>query len=197
MNKLSNILGYEDNSDFYKKLNIFYNDVLSELSKNEEDIFDKYHDMDLIESVQRNDIDFYLPNDILVKVDRASMFSSLEVRSPFLNHKVVNKAFDLPIEFKLKNKITKYILKDLLSDFLPKSIIHRPKMGFAIPIERWMENKKFKNILDVIFHESGWNQFGWDKKKILNKWLNYKKYGSSTPQSIWMYAMAGFWLKRR
>ena len=153
--------------------------------------------MNLIESVQRNDIDFYLPNDILVKVDRASMFSSLEVRSPFLNHKVVNKAFGLPIEFKLKNKITKYILKDLLSDFLPKSIIHRPKMGFAIPIERWMENKKFKNTLDEIFHESGWNQFGWDKKKILNKWLEYKKYGSSTPQSIWMYAMAGLWLKGR
>ena len=91
----------------------------------------------------------------------------------------------------------KYILKDLLSDFLPKSIIHRPKMGFAIPIERWIENKKFKNTLDEIFHESCWNQFGWDKKKILNKWLDYKKYGSSTPQSIWMYAMAGFWLKRR
>jgi len=197
MNKLSNILSYENNSDFYEKLNIFDNDVLSELSKKEEDIFDKYHDMNLIESVQRNDIDFYLPNDILVKVDRASMFSSLEVRSPFLNHKVVNKAFDLPIEFKLKNKITKYILKDLLSDFFPKSIIHRPKMGFAIPIERWMENKKFKSTLDEIFHESGWNKFGWNKKKILNKWLDYKKYGSSTPQSIWMYAMAGLWLKRR
>ena len=70
-------------------------------------------------------------------------------------------------------------------------------MGFAIPIERWIENKKFKNTLDEIFHESCWNQFGWDKKKILNKWLDYKKYGSSTPQSIWMYAMAGFWLKRR
>ena len=197
MNKLSNIISYKNNSDFYKKLNIFDNDVISELSKNEDDIFDQYHDMNLVESVQRNDIDFYLPNDILVKVDRASMFSSLEVRSPFLNHKVVDKAFGLPIEFKLKNKITKYILKDLLVDFLPKSTVHRPKMGFAIPIERWIENRKFKKTLDEIFHDSGWNQFGWDKKKILKKWLEYKKYGSSTPQSIWMYAMAGLWLNKR
>ena len=122
MSKLSNILEYENNSDFYEKLNIFDNELLDNKSKYHRNIFDKYQSIDLIDSVQRNDIDFYLPNDILVKVDRASMFNSLEVRSPFLSHNVINKAFELPIEFKLRNKITKYILKDLLSDFLPKSL---------------------------------------------------------------------------
>ena len=175
MSKLSNILGYENNSDFYEKLNIFDNEVLDNKSKYHRNIFDKYQNIDLIDSVQRNDIDFYLPNDILVKVDRASMFNSLEVRSPFLSHSIVNKAFELPIEFKLRNKITKYILKDLLSEFLPKSFVYRPKMGFAIPIERWISHKKFRKTLDNIFYESCWEEFGWKRKKVLKKWLDYKK----------------------
>ena len=196
MSKLSNILGYENNSDFYEKLNIFDNEVLDNQSKYHRNIFDKYQNIDLIDSVQRNDIDFYLPNDILVKVDRASMFNSLEVRSPFLSHNVVNKAFELPIEFKLRNKITKYILKDLLSDFLPKSFVYRPKMGFAIPIERWISHKKLRKTLDIIFYESCWEEFGWKREKVLKKWLDYKKFGSSTPQCIWLYLMAGLWLNK-
>ena len=196
MSMLSNILGYENNSDFYEKLNIFDNEVLDNQSKYHRNIFDKYQNIDLIDSVQRNDIDFYLPNDILVKVDRASMFNSLEVRSPFLSHNVVNKAFELPIEFKLRNKITKYILKDLLSDFLPKSFVYRPKMGFAIPIERWISHKKLRKTLDIIFYESCWEEFGWKREKVLKKWLDYKKFGSSTPQCIWLYLMAGLWLNK-
>ena len=69
-------------------------------------------------------------------------------------------------------------------------------MGFAIPIERWISNKKFRETLDDIFNESSWEEFGWNKKKVLKIWLDYKKYGSFTPQSIWMYAMAGLWLNR-
>ena len=196
MSKLSNILEYKNNSDFYEKLNIFDNEALDNKSEYHRNIFDKYQNIDLIDSVQRNDIDFYLPNDILVKVDRASMFNSLEVRSPFLSHNVVNKAFELPIEFKLRNKITKYILKDLLSDFLPKSFVYRPKMGFAIPIERWISHKKFRKTLDNIFYESCWEEFGWKREKVLKKWLDYKKFGSSTPQCIWLYLMAGLWLNK-
>ena len=194
MVKLSNILEYENNSDFYKKLNIFDNEILNDSPKDYQQIFDKYQGIDLIESVQRNDIDYYLPNDILVKVDRASMSNSLEVRSPFLSHKVVNKAFEFPINFKLRNKTTKYILKDLLSEFLPKSIVYRPKMGFAIPIERWIRDRKFKRKISEIFYESKWDKLGYDKKKLIGKWENYKKYKSITPQCIWMYTVAGMWL---
>ena len=196
MSKLSNILNYENNSDFYEKLNIFDFEILENKYTYYTNIFDKYQNIALIDSVQRNDIDFYLPNDILVKVDRASMSNSLEVRSPFLSHKVVDKAFELPIEFKLKNKVTKYILKDLLADSLPNSFVYRPKMGFAIPIERWISSSKFRKTLDNIFYESRWEQFGWKREKVLKKWLDYKKFGSSTPQCIWLYLMAGLWLNK-
>ena len=194
MTKLSNILEYKNNADFYKKLNIFDNEILYDSTTYYKNIFDKYQSTDLIESVQRNDVDYYLPNDILVKVDRASMLNSLEVRSPFLSHKVVNKAFELPIEFKLRNKTTKYILKDLLSEFFPKSFVYRPKMGFAIPIERWIRDRKFKSKISEIFYESEWNKLGYDKKKLIKKWENYKRYRSVTPQCIWMYTIAGMWL---
>ena len=122
------------------------------------------------------------------------MLNSLEVRSLFLSHKVVNKAFELPIEFKLRNKTTKYILKDILSEFFPKSFVYRPKMGFAIPIERWIRDRKFKSKISEIFYESEWNKLGYDKKKLIEKWENYKRYRSVTPQCIWMYTIAGMWL---
>jgi asparagine synthase (glutamine-hydrolysing) len=197
INKLSNILCYNTNSDFYMKLNLFDNKVLLDNFPKKDKIFSEYQNIDLVNSVQRNDLDFYLPNDILVKVDRASMVNSLEVRSPFLNHNVVDNAFILPNEIKLEKKTTKYILKELLSDYMPKSFAFRPKMGFAIPIEKWIENKKFKNNLENIFFESDWNKFGWENKNISNKWVEYKKYKSLTPQCIWMYAMAGLWLNNR
>jgi asparagine synthase (glutamine-hydrolysing) len=197
ISKLSNILCYDDNADFYMKLNLFDNKILLNDFQKKDSIFNNYQKLTLIDSVQRNDLDFYLPNDILVKVDRASMANSLEVRSPFLNHSLVDQAFSIPNKYKLKMKSTKFILKDLLSEHMSHSFAFRPKMGFAIPIEKWIENEKFKKKIENIFFESDWNLFGLEKKNIINKWLEYKKYKSFTPQCIWMYAMAGLWLNKR
>ena len=191
--KVSNILNYENNSDFYLKLNIFDNDLLNSYSKNE-NLFKEYENLPLIDSLQANDIDFYLSNDILVKVDRSSMFSSLEVRSPFLDHKLVETAFEAPLQFKIKENSSKYILKDILSDYTFKKFAFRPKMGFAIPIDRWMRDKKFQRKISEIFYESEWSKLGYDKKKLIKNWEKYKKYKSITPQCIWMYAVAGMWL---
>ncbi len=194
--KLSNVLNFKNNSDYYRKLNSFDSDILKCKNNRKDKFFQNYQNFSLLESVQMNDIDYYLPNDILVKVDRSSMSNSLEVRSPFLNHKLVNEAFKLPLESKLKRNSTKYILKDLLSDYMPRSFSFRPKMGFAIPIERWIKKKKFSSMIDNIFYESDWEKFGWENKTIINKWENFKKFKSYTPQCIWMYTVAGIWLNK-
>jgi asparagine synthase (glutamine-hydrolysing) len=83
----------------------------------------------------------WLENDNNVKVDRASMAFSVEVRSPFLDYRIIEFARKLPIDYRYRNGVTKIILKDLLSDYIPKDILNQPKSGFSIPLNKWMENE--------------------------------------------------------
>lgn len=94
----------------------------------------------------------YLMDEVLVKVDRASMKNSLEIRSPFLDPNLVELANSLPFSFKLKGFTTKYILKKLMEDKLPGSIVYRKKKGFGIPLSRWLRNE-LKEFCDGLLSE--------------------------------------------
>lgn len=94
----------------------------------------------------------YLTDDILQKVDRASMSCGLEGREPFLDHRLFEFVATLPDEFKLKNGISKMILKDIVHDYVPKEIMERPKMGFGIPLKDWLRydlRELFEDVLDI------------------------------------------------
>ncbi len=101
-----------------------------------------------IEQMQFLDMNLYMAEDILTKVDRASMAVSLETRAPFLDPRVGRFAASLPVDYKLKGKVGKYILKEAMKDLLPKSILHRPKKGFGIPIAEWLKGR-----LNPLMHE--------------------------------------------
>ena len=94
-----------------------------------------------IEQMQFLDMNLYLAEDILTKVDRASMAVSLEVRAPFLDPRVAEFAAALPLEYKLNGGNGKYILKETIKNLLPKNVIKRPKKGFGIPIAEWLKGK--------------------------------------------------------
>jgi asparagine synthase (glutamine-hydrolysing) len=90
-------------------------------------------------SIQLNDIHNYLSEDILKKVDFASMLNSLEVRAPFLDYRLVPLVLSLPEKYKIRYFTTKWLLKRVASGYIPKSIVHRPKRGFTVPISRWIK----------------------------------------------------------
>ncbi len=121
---------------------------------------------DEIEQMQYLDMNFYLAEDILTKVDRASMAVSLEVRAPFLDHHVAEYAASLPLEYKLRGKTTKYILKKAVNDLLPKSIAKRPKKGFGIPIAKWLKGDLNPLLHDMLSSERLIRQGFFDDKFV-------------------------------
>ena len=107
----------------------------------------------VIEQMQYADINFYMAEDILTKVDRAAMAVSLETRAPFLDPRVGQFAASIPVEYKLKGKSGKYILKDAMKDLLPHNILNRPKKGFGIPIAEWLKGRLNPLMHDMLSPE--------------------------------------------
>jgi asparagine synthase (glutamine-hydrolysing) len=109
---------------------------------------------------------FYLQDDILTKVDRASMMVSLEVRAPFLDNDLVEFARKIPHAYKYRNGQTKYLLKKALEPVLPKEIIHRRKKGFGVPLARWLKDwREPQNELKAVQADGAWVQRKWQEHR--------------------------------
>jgi asparagine synthase (glutamine-hydrolysing) len=125
---------------------------------------------DRINSILYADLKDSLPGDMLTKVDWMSMKNSLEVRVPFLDHRVVELAFSMQSAFKLHKGRGKYILKETFKDILPPSLIDRPKAGFEVPISRWLKTDlKFlieQNLAEDRIREQGIFEYEIIKKLI-------------------------------
>ena len=91
-----------------------------------------------------------MPDDILTKVDRASMAYSVEVRSPFLDYRVIEYARNIPVKYRYKNNSRKIILKDILKKYIPENVFNQPKMGFSVPMASWIRNEMKTEILNTL-----------------------------------------------
>jgi len=107
-------------------------------------LFEKYREAEagtFLDKTLYADIMMYLPDDLLTKVDVASMAHALEARSPFLDHEFMEFAARIPSELKLRNRTSKYILREALRGILPDEILFRGKMGFCVPLDHWFRNE--------------------------------------------------------
>ncbi len=139
------------------------------------------------------DYNTYLVDDILQKVDRATMAHSLEGREPFLDHRIIEWAATLPTDFKYNNGIKKYILREIVHQYVPKEMMERPKMGFAIPIAQWL-TVDLKYLVDQYFSESYLKSQAIFKiketQKIIHNFYNGKK---ERAEKIWYLLMFQMW----
>jgi asparagine synthase (glutamine-hydrolysing) len=138
----------------------------------------------------------YMVDDILQKVDRATMTASLEGREPFMDQHIIEWAAQLPDNFKYHNGIKKHILKEIVHDYVPKSLMDRPKMGFAIPIADWLRN----DLLDLL--ESYLSEDRIKKEGLLN-WdyvadlkSNFLHGRKEYDLKIWYLLMFEMWMEK-
>jgi asparagine synthase (glutamine-hydrolysing) len=138
----------------------------------------------------------YLPDDILQKVDRATMSVSLEGREPFLDHRVVEWAAQLPDEFKYYKGNKKYILKEINKKYIPESLMDRPKMGFGIPIEKWLTND-LKDLVHTFCDPALISSQNVFKPDVISKLIG-DFYGGKKELAIkvWYLLMFQMWLEK-
>jgi asparagine synthase (glutamine-hydrolysing) len=150
-----------------------------------------------INNVLFNDMQMVLPNDMLTKVDLMSMANSLEVRTPFLDHTVVDFAFSLPDSYKITSDIKKRILQDTYRDVLPEELYKRPKHGFEVPLLKWFRNELWTWIDKDLLSESYIKEqqiFNYPEIAALKKQLNSANPADSAAR-IWALSVFQNWYK--
>ena len=153
------------------------------------------HPVELLDRMMLADQTTYLPDDLLAKVDRASMAVGLEVRAPLLDHRVVEFSWRLPRALKLNGATGKWILRQLLYRRLPRPLVDRPKMGFSVPIERWLCGPLRQWASDLLT-QSALSSGGLDPAPVGLAWKELLAGRPRTAPGLWAVLMYQAWRQR-
>ena len=199
MQKLAGVLCVKDNSDLYRHFITHWpspadvvingHEPLTQITKPNiimENILEQMMTLDTLS---------YLPDDILVKVDRAAMAVSLETRVPLLDHRVVEFAWRLPLVMKIRHGESKWILRQVLDRYVPRTLIERPKMGFGVPLDRWLRGP-LRDWAEDLLDESRLRQEGFfHPEPIRHKWAEHLSGTRNWQYHLWDVLMFQAWLE--
>jgi asparagine synthase (glutamine-hydrolysing) len=159
-------------------------------------ILDLTHPPDLLDRMMLADQMTYLPDDLLAKLDRASMAVSLEVRAPLVDHRVVELSWRLPHSLKLKGTMSKWILRQVLYRRVPRPLVERPKMGFSVPIDRWLSGP-LRQWADALLTSDELGKGGLlDPQPIVGAWRDLLEQRRQTGTALWAVIMFQAWRAR-
>lgn len=201
VHKLAKVLGLDNNYEYYRALTSHWqqpNKVVIDsyepatLSMN----YDDWPETDSFEhTMMAIDAQTYMTDDILVKVDRAAMANSLETRVPFLNHRIVELAWKMPLEYKIRNGEGKWLLKQVLFRHVPQELIERPKMGFGIPLGDWLRNS-LRDWAEELLNENTLKTQGYfHPEPIREMWLEHLSGKYNHQHNLWDILMFQAWLE--
>jgi len=142
------------------------------------------------------DLKTYLADDILVKVDRMSMAHGLEVRAPFLDHRVVEFIASLPSELKLRGRTTKVILREAMRNLLPPEVLSKPKHGFEAPINRWLRCELRDPVADILFSSPAEQRGLFNPRTVKQLWADHLDGTVNAGHRLWILLMLELWFQR-
>ena len=197
--KASKLLGKPNQKEFYQHGFLSHNDdscnwVLGAKHLTSAIDKDDFNSSVPFENMMALDFMHYLPTDILTKVDRAAMAVSLETRVPFLDQRVIDFACSLPPEYKIRDGKTKWALKQALYQFVPESLIERPKMGFGVPLAEWLRGPLREWAESLLDEKKLIDEGFFDPNIIRKKWYEHLSGERNWQTQLWDVLMFQAWL---
>ncbi len=197
LHKLANVMG-QDQDDYYRTLVSQWpapEEIVLNTKEPKGIIWDervKAFVPGFVERMQYLDMLTYMTDDILTKVDRASMAVSLEARVPLLDHRVLEYAWSLPMDMKIRDGQGKWALRQVLYRHVPQELIDRPKMGFGVPIDAWLRGPLKDWANDLLFKDNGI----FDQSEIRQKWNEHQSGTHNWQYHLWDILMFNSWYGR-
>lgn len=199
--KLASILGLNNNHEYYRTLTSHWQqpDKLVIGACEPPTLVSNYETWPITDSFEHAmmaiDAQTYMTDDILVKVDRAAMANSLETRVPFLDHRIIELAWKMPLEYKIQNGEGKWLLKQVLFRHVPQELIERPKMGFGIPLHDWLRSS-LRDWAEDLLDENLLNKQGYFHPQPIRRiWLEHLSGEYNHQHHLWDILMFQAWLK--